>query len=35
MSDEDKLNIILDSYDKERLSFICDSLRIRQNVNAK
>ena len=35
MSDEDKLSIILKSHDKELLSFICDSCKIRQNVSAK
>ena len=35
MSDEDKLSIILKSNDKELVSFICDSWKIRQNVTAK
>ena len=35
MSDECKLYSILKSYDKELVSFICDSWRIRQNVIAK
>ena len=35
MSDEDKLSIILKSNDKELVSFICDSWKIRQNVIAK
>ena len=35
MSDEDKLSIILKSHDKELVSFICDSWKIRQNVIAK
>ena len=35
MSDEDKLNIILKSHDKELVSLICYSWNIRQNVIAK